>query len=129
MVGEAQELEFADDRRIFIVRYTGNVKFDSSGGLPRSMYSECLGFGDSETGGLTRCKWVDTDGEHIYSELTEEIFGASRSIRGRIVGGTGKYQGLQGEFEFFAWVYAATIEEEGTIHGHTDTLRGEWRFP
>lgn len=57
VVGEVQELEFADDRRIYIVRYEGNVKFDSSGGLPRSMYSDCLGFGDSKTRGLTRCKW------------------------------------------------------------------------
>ena len=129
VVGETQEIEFADDRRIHIVRHKGNVNFESSGGLPRAMFSDCLGFGDSKTGGLTRCKWVDTDGEHIYSELTVEVFGASGTIRGRFVGGTGKYQGLQGELEFFAWIYEATIQEEGTIHGYTDTLRGEWRFP
>ena len=130
VVGEEHEMQFAGGRQVYIVRHRGTVQLEASGELPRAMFSDCLGFGDSKTGATTRCKWTDTAGDHIYSELTAtEVVSHSETGRGKIVDGTGKYRGMQGEFEYEAWVYRAAIEEEGTIHAFTDTLRGEWRLP
>ena len=129
--GSTESMEM-DDGQISIYRVTGPVEItNSSSGLAREFQSRCVGVSDEETGGIGRCVWVDTAGESLFLELSGEIIGpmgTTREAVGIVVGGTGKYAGLQGDFEadFLFWESAL---EDGKITLRNTSFKGSWNLP
>ncbi len=129
--GTTESMEI-DDGQISIYRVEGPVKItNSSSGLAREFSSRCVGVSDEETGGIGRCVWVDSAGESLFLELSGEIIGpmgTTREAVGIVIGGTGKYAGLQGEFEadFLFW---ESVLEPGKITLRNTSFKGSWKLP
>ena len=72
-----------------------------------------------------RAVWTDERGDKVFSELKGEWVGTGNHIAGTFLGGTGRYAGATGEYEF-QWQYVLTAED-GTVSGRTVGLKGRVR--
>ena len=80
---------------------------------------------DSDTGLQGRSVWTDERGDHMFSELQGEGTAAHNHIRGKFLGGTGRYAGATGSYEFsWQWVMEA---EDDAIQGRAIDLKGRVR--
>ena len=59
---------------------------------------------DSDTGLEGRSVWTDENGDQVFSELKGEGTAAKNRIAGTILGGTGRYAGVTGSYEF-SWQF------------------------
>ena len=69
-----------------------------------------------------RAVWTDERGDKVFSELKGEWVGTGNRIAGTFLGGTGRFAGATGEYEF-QWQYVLTAED-GTVSGRTVGLQG-----
>ncbi len=128
VIGKALKLEMGTERTVTAVRLEGAVVLEGGAeGLARGFRVQCLGMRDNKSGGAGRCVWKDRFDDEIWSEITTEDPDSHES-RGAIVGGTGKFEGMRGEFQF-DWVFMLPAAEEGPVRGYTTGLMGSWRFP
>jgi hypothetical protein len=84
--------------------------------------SEVIALVDSETGLVGRGVWTDERGDQVFSELTGEGTAAKNHIAGSILGGTGRYAGVTGSYEF-SWQFVIE-SEDGSIQGRAVGLKG-----
>ena len=82
-------------------------------------------FNDSATGMVGRAVWTDDRGDEAYSELRGEGDATSNRIVGTFVGGTGRYAGATGTYEF-SWRFLLATED-GTVQGQSEGLKGKVR--
>lgn len=84
--------------------------------------AEVIALVDSETGLMGRSVWTDDRGEQVFSELQGEGTAERNRITGKILGGTGRYAGATGSYEF-SW--QSVIEaDDGAIQGRAIDLKG-----
>ena len=129
-IGTAETLVLDESRSATIIRLQGTIDTESSHGLTRALQTDCVGLNVKDDGstGTGRCVWADSDGDRMISEVMGALSGIDSKVRGRFIGGTGKYEGLEGSYEL-DWRYLRAIEEEGTIHGYSTSLTGNWTLP
>jgi hypothetical protein len=80
---------------------------------------------DSETGMLGRAVWTDEHGDQAWSELRGEGNKTTNRIVGTFVGGTGRYSGATGTYEF-SWKFLLE-NEDGNVQGESIGLKGRVR--
>lgn len=105
-------------------RFSGTVVLTAGDGLGRGFLAEAIGFDDGASVRVGRCVWTDDRGDRIFSELRGEPVETGRRFFGRITGGTGRYAGITGEYEF-TWQYVVR-DESGTVQGRTTNLTGRY---
>ena len=129
-IGTVQTLDLGESRSASILRLQGTIVTQSSHGLTRALQSDCVGLNlkEERTTGAGRCVWTDSDGDRVFSEINGALSGTDAKVRGRFIGGTGKYAGLEGGYEL-EWRYLQAVEAEGTINGYSTSLTGSWRLP
>ena len=122
--GQVSESVKVDDYTLSVIGFT-LVNFNASGGgFMHNTSSICRLIaipGDFHT----YCITSDMDGDRIYSHATVEggtigVSGGGR--KATFVGGTGKYEGIQGGYEYEA-IYAPNIE--GYLVGH---IKGSGKY-
>jgi hypothetical protein len=89
-------------------------------------HGEVVGMADTATGLVGRAAWTDERGEQVFSELRGEGTARGNRITGTFVGGTGRYAGATGAYEF-SWQYVIE-NEDGTVQGRAVGLKGRVRF-
>jgi hypothetical protein len=104
---------------------SGALALNGAEALSRGFRGEALGFDNGAGLMVGHCVWTDEHGDRIFSQLRSETFAAGRSVTGTVVGGTGRYAGLTGEFTF-EWQYVVE-GEGGAISGRAVGLRGRVR--
>jgi hypothetical protein len=72
-----------------------------------------------------RAVWTDERGDQLYSELRGEGTVTGNRIGGTILGGTGRYSGATGSYEF-SWRFVIE-SEDGAVQGQSDGLKGRVR--
>jgi len=87
--------------------------------------AEVIALVDSESGLVGRGVWTDERGDQVFSELTGEGTAARNRIAGSIVGGTGRYAGATGSYEF-SWQFVME-SEDGSVQGRAVELKGRVR--
>ena len=87
--------------------------------------SEVIALVDSATGLVGRGVWTDVHGDQVFSALKGEGTAAKNRIAGTIFGGTGRYAGATGSYEF-AWNFVIEAED-GSIQGSAAGLKGRFR--
>jgi hypothetical protein len=87
--------------------------------------AEMVGFTDSLTGLVGRSVWTDERGDKVFSELKGQWVGTGNRITGTFLGGTGRFAGATGDYEF-QWRYIITAED-GRVGGRTEGLKGRVR--
>lgn len=81
---------------------------------------------DSAKGLVGRTVWTDQNGDRVFSEIRGDGTKPGDRITGTIVGGTGRYAGATGTYEF-TWQYVLEAED-GTVAGRTVGLTGRVRI-
>lgn len=126
--GTRQTLDLEPGHRASIFRLTGSLLLTGQGGLGVGFQGDVVGLSDNRKGGVGWCVWTDEHGDKVFSEIKGEavVAGGSR-VLGTITGGTGRWAGLTGDYEF-RWQYV--IESDGeTISGRAIGLKGRVTFP
>ena len=101
---------------------SGSLLLSGQHGLGVGFRAEVIGLADSQEGGLAHAVWTDERGDRVFSVLRGSALGTGIQITGTIVGGTGRYAGVTGEYQLrWRWVVQT---DEGTVSGRTDSLKG-----
>ena len=120
--GKRQTISLGADRRSSILSLRGTMLLKGAGRPGAGFHSEVIALVDSATGLVGRSVWKDERGDQVFSELQGEGTAARNHITGTILGGTGRYAGATGSYEFsWQWVMEA---EDGSIQGRAVELKG-----
>jgi len=123
--GQRQVLPTVSGRPAGTFQLSGALALTSGEGLSRGFRGEAIGFDDGSGVLAGQCVWTDERGDRVYSQLKGETVATGRRVTGTVVGGTGRYAGLTGEFTF-EWQYVVE-GESGAISGRATGLRGRVR--
>jgi hypothetical protein len=123
--GERHTLPTQENRTAAIVRLSGSVVLTAHGGLGRGFRGEAIGYDNGYEVGVGRWVWTDDRGDRLFGELKGGPVATGRRAVGIVTGGTGRYAGIRGEYEF-TWQY---VVSEGTtmVQGRTTGLKGRFR--
>ena len=86
---------------------------------------DAIAFSDTESGMVGRAVWTDERGDRIFSELRGGGPAKGSKVTGTFTGGTGRYAGATGTYEF-TWQYVIA-DENGTVQGRAVGLSGRVR--
>jgi hypothetical protein len=124
--GSRNSMRLLGDRRASISSFNGSLVLTGRSRPGVGFRSEAIVFNDSATGLIGRAIWTDEHGDQAYSELRGEGTAQNNKITGTFVGGTGRYSGVTGTYEF-SWRFV-TENEDGTLQGQSMGLNGRARL-
>jgi hypothetical protein len=120
--GNRSTLRLSGDRKVSIADLNGSLLLAGPSRPDVGFRAEALVLDDSDTGLVGRAVWTDERGDQVYSELRREAGATDKKIQGTFVGGTGRYAGATGTYEF-AWQFLIGTEE-GNVQGQSSGLNG-----
>lgn len=120
--GSRHTIPLGGERKASIVELRGTMLLAGPGRPGVGFRSDVVGLSDSATGLVGRSVWTDEHGDQVFSELKGEGTAARNRITGTILGGTGRYAGVTGTYEF-SWEYVIEAED-GSIQGRAVGLKG-----
>lgn len=130
ITGTVQEVEVGGEK-VILARLEGPVTLRAHGGLAREFDAVCNSVRDQKTGGVARCTWTDDAGDVLLLEVSGSILGpmgTSREAKGTVVGGTGRYAGIEGGFEL-DWLFVDSALDDTRFKGYVTKLNGSWKRP
>jgi len=125
-VGIRNTMRLRGDRRAYISMFNGSLVLEGPSRPGVGFRSEAIAFSDTATGMVGRAVWTDENGDQAYSELLGEGTAKNNKITGTFVGGTGRYSGATGTYEF-SWRFVLE-NEEGLVQGQSKGLHGRVRL-
>ena len=123
--GTRHTIPLGADRRGSIIELRGTMLLAGPERPGVGFLSETIALVDSETGLVGRSVWTDERRDQVFSDLKGEGTAARNRITGTILGGTGRYAGATGSYEF-SWEFV-TEAEDGSIQGRAVELKGRVR--
>jgi len=120
--GSRHTISLGADRTGSIIDLRGSMLLAGTGRPNVGFTAEVIALVDSATGLVGRGVWTDEHGEQVFSELKGEGTKDDNHITGTILGGTGRYAGAVGTYEF-SWQYVIE-SEDGSIQGRAVGLKG-----
>ena len=124
--GHRQILRMGPDRKVSIANFSGSLMLIGEQRLGQGFRLDLIGSTDSLKGGGTGwAVWTDTRGDQVFSEIRGGPIGTGARLTGTLVGGTGRYFGITGEYQF-EWQFVIE-SEDGDIQGRVTGLRGRFR--
>jgi hypothetical protein len=123
--GSRRTLRLGADRRASVADLTGSLLLAGAGRPGVGFRAEAIVLNDSVTGMVGRAAWTDERGDQAYSELRGEGTATGNRIVGTFVGGTGRYAGAAGSYEF-SWRFVLETED-GNVQGQSVGLKGRFR--
>jgi hypothetical protein len=123
--GTRHTIAVGADHRASIVDLSGTMLLAGSERPGVGFRAEGIALVDSSAGLVGRAVWTDENGDQVWSELTGQGTAAGNRIEGKIRGGTGRYAGAEGTYEF-SWRYVLE-GGDGTVQGQAIGLKGRVR--
>ena len=123
--GERYTLHQGSEHSSSIFRLSGTLLAVGESKLGVGFRAEAIGFSENQTRMVGTSVWTDDAGDQVFSTLAGEAVGTSNRITGSFVGGSGRYAGATGEYEF-QWQYVIG-SESGEISGRALNLNGRIR--
>jgi hypothetical protein len=123
--GTRRSIPLGADRKGSIINLRGTMLLAGAGRPGVGFHSEVIAMVDSATGLVGRSAWTDERGDQVFSELKGEGTAEKNRIVGTILGGTGRYAGAIGSYEF-SWQFVVE-SEDGSIQGRAEGLKGRVR--
>jgi hypothetical protein len=114
-----------DSRRASISDFTGSLLLAGTSRPSVGFRAEAIVLSDTATGMIGRAVWTDERGEKIFSELRGEGTATNNKVAGTVIGGTGRYAGATGTYEF-SWRFVIEAND-GTVQGQSMGLKGRIR--
>lgn len=124
--GHRQILRMGPDRKVAIVVLSGSLLLVGEKRLGQGFRMEMIGYNDGLKDGTGWCVWTDTRDDQVFSEIRGGRIGTGARFTGTLLGGTGRWAGITGEYEF-EWQFVID-SEEGDIQGRITGLRGRFRL-
>ena len=120
--GTRRTIPLGAERKGSIVDLKGTMLLEGAERPGVGFRSEVIALVDSETGLVGRSVWTDERGDEVFSDLKGEGTADRNRIQGSIFGGTGRYTGATGSYEF-SWQFVIE-SEDGSIQGRAVGLKG-----
>jgi len=124
--GSRQDIGLGGDRRASVADYSGSLMLYGSSRPALGFRAEAVVLNDSATGLIGRAVWTDETENQVYSELRGETTSAGNRIVGTFVGGSGRYKGATGTYEF-SWRFLLE-SEDGIVQGQSTAFSGKVRL-
>ena len=124
--GSRNILRLGADRRAAISTFSGSLLLAGPSRPGVGFRSEAIVFNDTSTGMVGRAVWTDEHGDQAFSELRGQGDAQNNKIAGTFVGGTGRYAGITGTYEF-SWRFLIE-NEDGVVQGQSIGLNGRVRL-
>src|SRR4029079_7805383 len=109
-VGTRQTIPLGDQRSGSIIDLRGSMLLAGAGRPGVGFRAEVIALVDSETGLTGRGVWTDEHGDQVFSDIKGEGTKDNNHITGTFLGGTGRYEGATGSYEF-SWQYVLEAED------------------
>ena len=123
--GNRRSISLGGDRRGSIIDLRGTMLLAGPGRPGVGFGAEVIALIDTTTGLVGRAVWTDQRGDRVYSELKGEGTREKNRISGTILGGTGRYAGATGTYEF-SWQSVIELDD-GSMQGRAVDLKGRVR--
>jgi hypothetical protein len=123
--GSRQSIALGTDRQASVSMLKGSLLLSGPARPAVGFRAEAVVLNDSATGMVGRAVWTDERGDQAWSELRGEGTATGNRIEGTFVGGTGRYAGATGNYEF-SWRFVLETED-GTVQGQSVGLKGRVR--
>ena len=123
--GDRHTIRLGSDRRASIANLNGTLLLAGSVRPGLGFRAEAIVLNDSVSGMVGRAVWTDERGDQVYSELRGEGTATGNRIHGTLLGGTGRYSGATGSYEF-SWRFVLEAED-GSVQGQSVGLKGRVR--
>jgi len=120
--GQRHTIRLGEDRRASIADYSGSLLLAGSSRPALGFRAQAIVLNDTVTGLVGRAVWTDERGDRVFSELRAEGGATGNRINGTFLGGTGRYAGATGTYEF-AWRFLIETDD-GTVQGQSTGLKG-----
>jgi hypothetical protein len=120
--GNRRTIPLGNERHAFIASYSGSLVLAGTSRPGVGFGAEAIVLNDSATGMVGRAVWTDERGDQLYSELKGEGTGTGSRVAGTFLGGTGRYAGATGTYEF-SWQFLLGTGD-GTVQGQSIGLKG-----
>lgn len=129
--GASQGFGLGEDHWVRTYDFKGVVTNDDGQGFLHNTSLRCIGLGRTFKGvteNSGNCVHTDLDGDTIFDSWQDEgtVSTGARGV-GNLIGGTGKYAGIQGTFHYKR--IGLTPVAEGTFQGYTVRFTGNWKLP
>jgi hypothetical protein len=123
--GTRYMMRLGTNRQASIANLTGTLTLAGPSRPAVGFRAEAIVLNDSSTGMVGRAVWTDEHGDETYSELQGEGTATNNKVLGTILGGTGRYAGATGAYEF-SWRFVLE-NEDGNVQGQSIGLKGRVR--
>jgi len=123
--GDRSIMSLGPARHASIGNFDGSLLLTGSGRPALGFRAQALVLNDTGTGLVGRAVWTDEHGDQLYSELRGEGTASGNRIAGTFVGGSGRYAGAEGAYEF-SWRFVLE-NEDGVVQGQSSGLKGRVR--
>lgn len=124
--GSRRNLSLGEFGNSAILDLRGSMLLAGPGRPGAGFRAEAIAMVDRKAGLVGRSVWTDERGDRVFSEFTGEGTAAKNRITGTILGGTGRFSGVTGTYEF-SWQYVLEAED-GSIQGRATGLKGRFRI-
>jgi len=122
--GTRNSIPLGAERRASVADLEGTMLLSGDNRPARGFRGEAVVFNDTQTGATGRAVWTDSNGDKVFSELHGSE-SAGGKIQGTFIGGTGRFAGANGSYEF-TWQFVID-SDDGRIQGQTNDLSGRIR--
>jgi hypothetical protein len=123
--GTRTTIPLGPDRRAGMIDLQGTMLLSGPSRPGVGFSAHAVALGDTATGVIGRAVWTDDKGDQVYSEFHGTGATTGGKIEGTFLGGTGRYAGANGTYEF-TWQYVVETED-GTVQGRAVGLTGRIR--
>ncbi len=123
--GSRESIPLGNGRQASTAKLEGSLVLAGASRPAAGYRAEALVLSDTATGLVGRAVWTDDRGDQIFSELKGQGTSTGSHIVGTFLGGTGRYAGATGSYEF-SWRFVLETED-GTVQGQSMGLNGKIR--
>jgi hypothetical protein len=124
-VGKREVIPLGGDRQASITDFSGSLVLSGPSRPALGFRAEAIVLYDTLTGLVGRAVWTDERGDQVFSELRGETTASGNHPFGTLIGGSGRYAGATGSYEF-SWRFLIETED-GLVQGQSVGLTGRVR--
>lgn len=123
--GSRNMMNLGGERQASISNFNGSLLLAGPSRPSVGFRADAIVFSDSLSGMVGRAVWTDERGDQVFSELRGQGSATDNKIVGTFLGGTGRYSGATGGYEF-SWRFVIE-NEDGNLQGQSLGLNGRVR--
>lgn len=123
--GSVRVIPLGGSRQASLADLRGTLELAGPSRPALGFRGDAIALSDSESGMVGRAAWTDEHGDQVFSEIRGGGPSKGSHVSGTFIGGTGRYAGATGNYEF-TWQYVLAAED-GTVQGRAVGLKGRVR--